>query len=45
MKINEKKFQVVLKNISIFPELSSGFETIKLMGIFDVDRVAAYEIK
>ena len=41
----KKKIQVALKNVSIFPELSSDFETIKLMGIFDVNRVAAYEIK
>ena len=45
MKMNEKEFQIALKNASIFPELSSDFETIKLMGIFDVNRVAAYEIK
>ena len=45
MKMNEKEFQVALKNASIFPELSSDFETIKLMGIVDVDGVAAYEIK
>ena len=40
-----KNFKVALKNASIFPELSSDFETIKLMGIVDVDGVAAYEIK
>ena len=45
MKMNEKEFQVALKNASTFPELSSDFETIKLMGIDDVDGVAAYEIK
>jgi hypothetical protein len=45
MKMNEKEFQGALNNASTFPELSSDFETIKLMGIDDVDGVAAYEIK
>ena len=45
MKMNEKEFQGTLKNVSTFPELSSDFETIKLMVIDDIYRVADYKIK